>query len=878
MPWSDFQSAFTSGELSPSLFSRIDLEKFNSGAALIRNFTVNFRGGVSRRKGTRFIAGVKGYTSGASGPAPRLLPFIVGTDASYILEFGDTYVRVYLRGDLVEEVATPYALADIALLKYAQSADVMTLVHPSYAPANLTRTSPTTFTYDALSVGPTIDPPVITNVEASNGGDYFYGYVVTATSLDGKTESLPSNIGVDTSEILDETANKIIQLQWTPPAQAVLRYNIYKWGPIGDTFEPATVWGYIGSSQAAHFVDNNIAPDFSKEPPSWGDPFSGGQFQSVNVASGGSGYNGAGGWTAIPYVPLDIVGDGTGAAGYATIQPSTGHILGVYLTTSGLNYTSATITANGEGGTGATFTDTFSDPAPLNPACVAYVQQRRVFGGANAKPETFVMSQVGDYTNFNTTPVSLASDAIVGSLAALQVNTIKSMVPVAYGLLVFTTGGSFLINGGGPYSAITPSGITAQAQASDGANDLPPLTINYDVLYVQNKGNRVRDLAYAWQRQSYTGSDISILAAHLFDGFQLTEWTWSQEPNKIVWAVRNDGVMLGLTYVPDQEVFAWSRHDTQGEFKSVCSIPEDDVNAVYVIVRRFVPEVGGGDCCPGWVDYIERLDANESDCPLDAWYLDCALALPTTTLDSELCLSAYAPFASPPTLVAHICTDDPGLNDGDVIRVGCSILTVQSLNEDDNYICTVSCADGLVPYIMSDQDGPILRIVQSGDWSYVTPSATVSGLDHLEGQTVWALADGLVEGPFTVTFGSITLPFPASTIVVGLLFTSQLQTLYLTTEGLQPNGTDQGKRKNITAMTVRVDSSKGLKAGYDFSATFPIQECIVLDPCATFTGDARLPLGGQWNTNAQLVCEITDPLPVQVLGIIAEVVPGDTQR
>lgn len=1391
MAIADVQTAFTAGELSPNVYARVDLAKFDTGAALIRNFVVNFRGGVTRRKGTQFIAGVKNYTLGPQ--TVRLIPFVVATEASYVLEFGDLYIRAYLRGVLVDEVVTPYLAADLALLKYAQSADVMTIVHPSYAPANFTRTSSTTFTYAAIVVGPTIDPPTITNVTATNGGDYFYGYLITAVTLDGKQESLPSNIGVDTSEILDETSNKVVRIEWTAPSQPVLRYNIYKWGPIEKTTEPATIWGFIGSSQATHFVDNNIAPDFTKEPPSWGDPFSGGQFQTINVATGGTGYNGSGGWSAIPYVPLSISGDGTGAAGWATIQQAGGDIVGVYLTTAGKNYTTATITANGQGGTGATFTKTFSDLAPLNPACVAYVQQRQVFGGSNAKPETLVMSQPGDYANFNTTPVALDSDAIVASISSLQVNTIKSMVPVAYGLLVFTTGGSFLVNGGSPGAAITPASLTAQAQASDGANDIPPLAINYDVLYVQNKGNRVRDLAFAWQRQSYTGSDISTLAAHLFDGYQLVEWCWSQEPDKIVWAVRNDGVMLGLTYVPDQEVYAWSRHDTQGEFKSVCTVPEDDVNAVYVIVRRYVPDVSttttpafgkgavhfdgntrlvisslnaadsgqlsysfwtrivpvdgsiapnsdgdfwagdpegsffawcytfagdsliyagmgnaagsvsvgvnstgplewatgwhhilvseditvspnlakiyidgvdvttgftspgttgvapflhqpfviGGDhtspwmfgdmaefwwapgvslldgtgaiptatiekfrsaagapvslgadgstptgtapavylsrnideaasvwgvnkgtggtfattgaliealdffpgneagsfcaeavhfdgatylenasltatdnsvasasywfrvattlgdmddypvfrsdapsgfigsdvagyassrngvltdlggpapppdgtdghvfvdnvpsspnpsntlpnewyhvlvsadistspmtirmyingvdsgrtytrsgaggtmgwnaknlviasniffgttpslftgdlaevwiapgqslldgsgnippetiakfynngcpadlgatgstptgtapavylsrrhgdlpaafatnrgtggafvttgtltaaslnpcscaCPPGWVDYIERFDSDESNCPLDAWYLDAALPLPYTTSTTDLNLTEFNADAGTITLAP--CGGSPTLTAGQVVQVGCSLITVVTVVGNGTYLCTVECVEGLDAFLLPDQatGGSVLRNVPTGEWFVYTPATAISGLDHLEGKEVWALADGLVEGPFTVSGGAITLSRPASVVVVGLKFTSQLQTLYLTTEGIF-QGSDQGKRKQITGMTVRLDNTKALLGGTDFDHLTPFPETVITDPCQAYTGDSRVLTYPEWDTNGQVVCETSEPLPAQVLGIIVEVTPGDTGR
>lgn len=632
MALGEIQTALNGGEISPKLYARTDLAKFEAGAALLRNFIVDFRGGVTNRAGTQFIAACKDVTG-----QKRLIPFIVSTDAAFVLEFGNLYIRVYLLGELVAEVVTPYIEADLVLLKYTQSADVLTLVHPSYPPANLSRTSDVGFSYDLISVGPGIDAPVIpalaSSMVAPHSGPYSFGYLITAVDLDGKEESLPSNPGVKHSEGMNETTNRVIGLTWTPPAQGVSRYNIYKWGPVDAvTMNPATVWGFIGTAQTNTFTDNNIAPDFSKQPPGWGDPFSGGQIQSIVVTAGGSGYDGVSGdWpTAVPFVPLVITGDGTGAAGYAVINHSSGKIIGAYLTNPGKNYTNATVTANGQGGTGATFSVTFSDPQALNPACTAYVQQRRVFAGSDLKPETLVLSQIGKYNNFNTTPVSLATDAIPFSIAGEQVNSIKSMVGVSYGLLLFTTSEVHLLNGGSPYASITTESVSVQSQSSVGANDIQPLRVNADVLYTQNKGNRVRNLAFAWQKQAFQGSDISALAAHLFDGFLTTEWTWAEEPFKVAWLVRDDGHMVSLTYAPDQEVAAWCRHDTQGLFKSVCSVPEGDTNAVYVIVERHIPNAAGNPC---WVEYIERLTEKANCCIFDAWYVDCGVSLnrPATT-------------------------------------------------------------------------------------------------------------------------------------------------------------------------------------------------------------------------------------------------------
>ncbi len=619
------QSSFAGGELSPALYARTDLAKFEVGAALLRNFIVDYRGGVVNRPGTKFC-----YDFSDVDGDIRLIPFVVSTEASYILAFyvgtDGGVIDVFLEGSFVTSVETPY-LTDLGKLKYVQSADVLTLVHPSYPPANLSRTDASTFVYEVIEFGPTIQPPTITEMRAPHSGPYNFGYLVTSVDLDGKEESLPSNIACKHSEGMNELTNRVVGFEWDAPTQPVSRYNVFKWGPIDAvTMIPATVWGFIGSAQTTTFTDNNIAPDFAKQPPSWGDPVSGGQIQSIVVLTGGSGYDGVSGdWPAIPFVPLSITGDGTEAAGYAVIDHDNGVIVGAFLTLPGKNYTTATVTADGEDGTGATFSVTFSDIAPLYPSCVSYLQQRRVYAGSNLLPDTFAMSQPGLFDNFNSTPVALDTDAIGATISSLQVNTIKSLVPVSYGLLAFTSGGCYLIaSTEGQTGGISPSTISTSQQASPGANDLIPQLVNYDVLFGQNFGNRLLRAGFAWEKQSYTVSDITNLVPHLFDSYETVDWAYAQEPNKVLWVVRDDGRLLSCTYVPEQEVFAWARHDTQGQFKAICVVPEGVKNTVYFLVKRHM-ETESGDGC--WVTYLEKLEERGECCIFDAWHLDCAVEL-----------------------------------------------------------------------------------------------------------------------------------------------------------------------------------------------------------------------------------------------------------
>src|SRR6185436_7323110 len=124
---------------------------------------------------------------------------------------------------------------------------------------------------------------------------------------------------------------------------------------------------------------------------------------------------------------------------------------------------------------------------------------------------------------------------------------------------------------------ITPRSVSAVPQAYNGCSDVPPIIINYDIIYNQARGSVVRDLSYSFYTNIYTGTDISVLANHLLVGRTITGWTYAEDPFKVIWAITSDGDLLSLTYLKEQEVYGWAHHDTLGLFKSVASIPEGNM-------------------------------------------------------------------------------------------------------------------------------------------------------------------------------------------------------------------------------------------------------------------------------------------------------------
>ena len=151
------QPSFAGGEVSPSVAARVDLSKRAVAVERAENFFVRVTGGMESRPGLQFIAEAK--TTGTT----RIIPFEFNTEQTYIIELGDQYMRFYtyggqiLSGGSPYEIATPYVAADLFTLEFAQSGDVMTIVHPNYAPRELVRITNTNWTLTEISYG---DPPL----------------------------------------------------------------------------------------------------------------------------------------------------------------------------------------------------------------------------------------------------------------------------------------------------------------------------------------------------------------------------------------------------------------------------------------------------------------------------------------------------------------------------------------------------------------------------------------------------------------------------------------------------------------------------------------------------------------------------------------------
>lgn len=797
-------------------------------------------------------------------------------------------------------LVTPWADDDLPLLKVTQSADVMTVCHKSYDPTDLARTSATSWTVTATTFGADIDPPANLTGSAtdhahvvSGGPDVkptAYAYVVTSVNRETGDESIASDrVDITDSVNIAITAGSII-LSWDAVEEAGT-YNIYKAPPAYNTNPSSStnalpvpagaLFGYLGTSYGNEFVDSNITADLSQVPPIHQNPFAPGQIISAESTAPGTGYT-----TATLTITTST---GTGFTAEAVIIG--GGIVAWIVTNHGQNYADTDTAAVAGDGTGATADLNIGPETGTFPGVPAYFQQRRVYASTVNNPDTYFMSKPGQFTNFDSSIPLTANDAIVGTPWSLQVNGIQFLVPMPGGLVVFTGLGAWQVTGAGGSQLnpqpITPTSQQAQPQAFNGCSELvPPITINYDILYVQAKGSIVRDLAYNYWINIYTGSDLTQLSDQLFTGFTILQWAWCEEPYRIVWAVRSDGNLISLTYLKEQEVMAWARHDTQGSVVSVCAVTEPPVDALYLVVARATRPNGGG-----LVYYIERMNDRIWKTTEDPWCVDCALAYPMPAPNAILTI-AYAGPASPATFTASASVF-PSNVVGQVIRAAGGIATVTARTSGT----VVEGAWSLAPtdFVPDDPNNNLLPQA-SGDWTLTQPTSVVYGLNHLIGLTVTGLADGIPIPPQVVSdAGSITLGYPASAIVVGLGFTAQFQSPYINVQGGQ---TVQGRRKTITAVTARVEASSRLQSGSNqpdgAAQAPPIIAPVwngmldVPDKGSTYTspggqtvrklwtGDLRIPITSAWKKNGQIAVQQVNPVPLSLTAIIPEFLEGDT--
>lgn len=495
------------------------------------------------------------------------------------------------------------------------------------------------------------------------------------------------------------------------------------------------------------------------------------------------------------------------------------------------------------------------------PRAVGYFQQRLAYASTDNKPQTLWFSRTGVFTNFGFSFPTKDDDAITWTIASNEVNTIQHLTALR-SLMTFTDGAEWLIQG--QSSGFTAKTINGDPQTYNGIGGLRPLVMNNTALYAQERGRTVTAFGYSLDSDGFSGTDISVLSPQMLQEFSLVDWDYQQLPYSLVWGAREDGDMVGITYLAEQQVIGWHHHATDGQALSVCSVPEGRQDALYLCVAR---EIEGET-----LHYVERMAERQlpryQTKPIIAyaWFVDCGLRYDGRNTGSDtMTLTGGTDWQYPESLtltssnLSQFVVGDVG---DDVQYLATPISTpfrMEIIGYTSGSTVTVR-PKGVVP--------TAIRGVAFTSWAMARD--TLSGLDHLEGREVVALADGEVIKGLTVESGTVSLGDPAGIAVVGLPYESELQTLEVNIPGQE---TLSDKMKIIKQVTAVLLETRGgwygrSSAEADLWEFKPRSDTDDYGPIQPLTGKATQIITDSWSGNGQLTVVQRDPLPMNILALI----------
>lgn len=836
---SPLQSNFGSGEFSPLLYGRVDAERYKSGLAKCENFVPTIQGGLTRRPGTYFVKEVKD-----SSDFTRLIPFEFSTEQAYILEFGDQYIRFYKDNGNIEsspgvpyEIVSPYASADLPLIKYVQSADVLYVLHPDYAPRKISRFSDTSWTIEVIEF---IDGPY------SGVRQYFVnGAPFTADDGDFRIELTPSSTS-GTSTISATVSYGLTNVANNGSGLIRITTNLAHGFKTGDRVR---VFGVGGTTEAngTWIVTRIDVGNFDLQ----GSAFVNAYTSGGNVGPG-------------IFYSTDIG---------KLIRIKHSSTWGYGVIASFVNSSQVTVTVkNNFGATTASTEWRLGLWSSENgyPSAASFHEDRLCFTGSLAQPQRVDMSRTSDYENFSPTDTAgsvVDSNAVSFSLNSNDVNVGRWLVSNEKGLAVGTAGGEWLVRPSSSGEAISPTNISAKRATSYGCADIQPVLSGKAIIYVQRAGRKFREMEFNFDVDGFVAPDLTILSEHITQS-GISVLALQKEPQNIIWAVRNDGALIGCTYERDQDQVkvGWHRHyiggvsDTAGNpaiVESIAAIPSADGtrDELWLIVKRRV-----NGATKRYVEYLTKL-FEDSDEQKDAFFVDCGL-----TLDNPKTITGIT--SANPVVVTSA---SHGFSNGDRVRIS----GVAGTTEVNNNSYTVANAATNTFELSGINGSSFTAYISGGEVRKLV--TTISGLSHLEGQTVSVAADGAALPDVTVSSGSITLPSESATVHVGFGYNSDGQMLRLEAGSL--DGTALGKTRRTHRVGFLLHRTLGMKLGMTFDSLFDITFRTSADPMtrapALFSGVLSERLEADYDFENQICFRQSQPLPSTVLAIMPQLVTQD---
>lgn len=736
---SPIQTNFTAGEFSPQLEGRVDISRYFNAAISIENFLLAPFGGADRRPGSQFVAPAK-----FPDKKCRLIPFEFSTEQTYILEFGDLYIRFFRDEGTVTEAAKA--------ITGATNAD----------PVNLTIVAHGYTVGDEIIIDDTM-----TGMTELNGKRFRVDTVpgannITIEDLDGVTVD-GTGFGVYSA---GGTASKVVEIV-SPYTEAQL-FDI-QFAQSADVLFTTHI--EVQQQKVQRFSDTSwtITPITTV----------GGPYQPVNLddtltltpsATTGAGITIT---ASSSLFNADMVGGLIRIGGLvSTVQ---GYVTIVGFTSDLIVTADVVETLDGTGATDDWSLGSFSVDGGF-PSTVTFHEQRLWYGGTRLEPQTVKASVTLEFENF--TPGADDTSALDYQIATEQVNAIR-WISSGRGLGIGTTGGAFILSTGSDFTPITPTNVQVRRETNFGSELIGTQVIGNFQYYIQRGGRKVREFAYSFDIDRHKATDQTLLAEHITES-TITNMDYAQSPNSVLWCVRADGEIATLTRQIEQEVTGWTRQIAGATiagnslYESVATIPVGENDQVWTSVKRTINSV-----VRRHIEFHKPLDFGTDQA--DAFYVDSGLTY-----------------------------------------TGVAV-------------------------------------------------STLTGLEHLEGETVAILSEGAVLVPQTVSNGQITLANDQTTTKahIGLSYLSEIEALRI--EGGSRTGTAQGKIKRIYEVTFRFFKTGGGEFG-ERDVTDVIQFRSSADamdePVPLFTGDKRLPYPKGYDRDARVYIKQEQPLPMTVLAIM----------
>lgn len=570
------QLAFTTGEVSPDVSSRFDLEQYKSALLEAENVVIRPYGAVAKRQGSQYVGQVK-----YSDKPTRLFEFTTNTNNSFMLEFGDKYIRVWNYGIYTGiEVTTPFTSDILFDLNCNQSGDVMFICSGKYPIQTLSRYSDTDW---RMSTYKLTEQPY-DEINTDNGHTLTVNGDTITSTKDLFTQDMVGSViqiayyveAVHTKsagEVVEKKVKRYMQAQTIEKTYNNINYNV---GAFSTDTELS--WKFTTHGTWEGTVKLQIS---NNDGQTWKDYRTYTSKNDYNVIDTGKIEAGA----RLKYVS-DIKSGSVNCD--LSIMPFTQYgIVEIKSVTDAKNAKVNVLNGIKEGEPSYQWKLGSWNRGRGYPKLCTFYQDRFVVAATDSKPNFIWFSRTGDYPNFGVEKVegTITDDsAITLPVINRKMCEIRHLVS-ANDLIILTSGNEWIVRGD---KTITPTNCNLKTQTQRGALSCEPQFIGNRCVFVQERGGTVRDMGYSYESDNYTGQDLTLFVKTLVKGHLAVTSAYAQDPDSIIYYVRDDGQLNCLTYIPEQKVYGWSHFVTNGKYRYVESVAEGEQDTIYFVVDRVI--------------------------------------------------------------------------------------------------------------------------------------------------------------------------------------------------------------------------------------------------------------------------------------------------